>query len=161
MSEPAKEMTMRVLFLVGRILLGGFFLGAGVNHFIHHSAMAHMVAAAGYPFAELAVIGSGTLVFLGGTSILLGAWPRIGAWLIVIFLVFVTPLVNNFWADTNNPQQFADDLNNFTKNVGLLGGVMMSLFIQQPWPYSIDELRARGRTTIPVESEYIRIFRQR
>ncbi|HXZ82033.1 MAG TPA: DoxX family protein [Terriglobales bacterium] len=159
--DTAKETTMKVLLLLGRLLFGGFFLGSGLNHFVHHTALAEMVAAAGYPLPELAVIGSGVLIFLGGASILLGAWPRVGAWLIVIFLVFVTPLVNNFWADVNNPQQFADDLNNFTKNVGLLGGVLMSLFIQQPWPYSVDEMVSRSRQTIPVESEYIRIFRQR
>ncbi len=41
---------MKILFLIGRILFGGFFLTSGLNHFIHHVAMARMVAAGVSPF---------------------------------------------------------------------------------------------------------------
>jgi len=127
---------MKILFLIGRILFGGFFLTSGLNHFIHHVAMARMVAAAGQPFSELSVIGSGLLIFLGGTTILLGAWPRSGSLLIIIFLLVVTPIAHAFWTDAN-PSARAEDINDFSKNVGLLGGAMMILIIPQPWPYSI------------------------
>jgi putative oxidoreductase len=127
---------MKILFLIGRILFGGFFLSAGLNHFVHHAAMAKMVARAGIPLPELAVVGSGLLIFLGGACILLGSWPRVGGWLIIIFLVIVTPMAHHFWADTN-PAARADDLNNFAKNVGLIGGAMMMLMIPQPWSYAI------------------------
>lgn len=67
------------------------------------------------------MIGSGLLIFVGGTSILVGFQPRVGCLLIILFLAVLTPLARNFWAHSN-PAQRADDQNNFTKNAGLLGG---------------------------------------
>jgi putative oxidoreductase len=131
---------MRILFLIGRIVYGGFFLTAGFNHFTHHRALARMVGAGGIPLPELAVIGSGLLIFLGGASLLAGVFPRVGSLLIIIFLLVVTPLAHGFWAHSGNPQQFADDLNNFTKNAGLLGAAMMMLIIPRPWPFSVGGL---------------------
>jgi uncharacterized membrane protein YphA (DoxX/SURF4 family) len=119
------------------------FLASGFNHLTHHAGMARMVAAGGIPHPELAVIGSGLMILLGGASIMLGIWPRIGACLIIIFLAVVTPLAHNFWAHTN-PQQRADDLNNFTKNAALLGGAMAMLIIAEPWPYSLGDLLRRS-----------------
>jgi putative oxidoreductase len=140
---------MKVLFLIGRILFGGFFLTSGLNHFIHHAAMARMVAAGGQPLPELSIIGSGLLIFLGGTSILLGAWPRVGSVLIIIFLLVVTPIAHAFWTDTNSSAR-AEDINDFSKNVGLLGGAMMVLIISQPWPFSITGRVTRRK---PVERD--------
>jgi putative oxidoreductase len=136
-----KSLLMKSLFLIGRILFGGFFLAAGLNHFMHHAAMARMVARGGIPMPELAVIGSGLLIFVGGASILLGFRPRVGCLLIIIFLTAVTPLAHNFWAHSN-PAQRADDLNNFTKNAGLLGGALMMLILPQSWPWSVDAVVA-------------------
>lgn len=124
---------MNTLFLVGRILFGGFFFAAGLNHFTHHAAMARMVARGGIPMPELAVIGSGLLIFVGGASILLGCRLRVGCLLIIIFLAVVTPLAHNFWAHCN-PAQRAGDLNNFTKNAGLLGGALMMLIVPRHGP---------------------------
>jgi putative oxidoreductase len=146
---------MKILFLIGRILFGGFFLTAGLNHLMHHAAMAKMVAGGGIPLPELAVIGSGLLILFGGASILLGAWPRVGGWLIIIFLVIVTPLAHQFWADTN-PAARADDLNNFTKNMGLLGGAMMMLMIPQPWPCSIGSRLTRPKVATLTSSSFMR-----
>jgi putative oxidoreductase len=106
--------------------------------------MAQMVAAAGLPLSELSVMVSGLLILLGGASILLGAWPRARSWLIIIFLLVVTPLAHGFWANTN-PGARADDINNFSKNVALLGGAMIMLIVPQPWPYSIADWLMPGK----------------
>jgi hypothetical protein len=39
-------------------------------------------------------------------------------------LLVATPIAHAFWADTN-PSARAEDINNFSKNVGLLRGAMM------------------------------------
>jgi len=100
---------MKALFLIGRIILGGFFLMSGLGHLTHHAAMAPLVAAKGIPFPDLAVIVSGLLIVLGGASIMLVAWPRVGIGLIIIFLVVVSPIAHNFWA-ASNPNERTDDL---------------------------------------------------
>jgi len=131
---------MDVLFLIGRILFGGFFLFNGVNHFAKRSMMSQYARSKGVPAAGLAVMGSGLLILLGGLSVLLGAWPQIGLWLIVIFLLGVSPMMHNFWAVTDPNQRMADIIN-FMKNMALVGAaLMMQVAISampHPWPFSL------------------------
>jgi uncharacterized membrane protein YphA (DoxX/SURF4 family) len=104
---------MKAVFLIGRLVFGGFFFVAGWNHLTHHAAMARMVARGGIPMPELAVIGSGLMILIVGASILLGWYPRTGCVLIAIFLAVVTPLAHNFW-NTHTAAEQGEALNNFT-----------------------------------------------
>ena len=75
-----------IAFLVGRGIVGGFFLMNGFNHFAQLNMMAGYAKSKGVPAPALAVGGSGVLLFLGGLSLLLGYHPTIGVGLLVIFL---------------------------------------------------------------------------
>ena len=74
-------------------------------------------------------------------SILLGYRAKLGAWLIVLFLVLVTPMMHKFWgvADPNMAQL---QMIMFLKNVSMLGG---ALLISQfgAGPFSLDARRSR------------------
>src|SRR5438034_3388925 len=69
---------MQYLFLAGRVLYGGFFLLAGIDHYRHVQMMTPYAAAKGIPAPRLAVLGSGSLIILGGLSVLLGVRPTWG-----------------------------------------------------------------------------------
>ena len=125
-----------VAFLVGRILIGGFFIIAGFNHFIRLKMMAGYAKMKGTPAPELAVGTSGVLLLLGGLSLLLGFHPTIGVILLVIFLLPTTFMIHNFWA-VQDPQAKMNDLVNFEKNIAILGLLLMTLFITRPWPMSL------------------------
>jgi len=43
----------------------------------------------------------GVISLVGGLSILLGYRAKIGAWLIVVFLLIVTPIMHKFWGLTD------------------------------------------------------------
>jgi putative oxidoreductase len=66
------------LFLLGRVLFGGFFVFNGIHHLVDTATLASFTASKGMPMAEAAVIGTGVLLLIGGFSVLLGVWPRIG-----------------------------------------------------------------------------------
>ncbi len=125
-----------VLLLIGRILYGGFFLISGANHFLKMSSYKPFVASKGVPAPTLAVVGSGSLILLGGLSVLLGFWPYIGLLLIVIFLLGATPPMHSFWKLTD-PMARMNDQINFMKNVALLGAALAMAAIPQPWPFSL------------------------
>lgn len=127
---------MKMLFLIGRILFGGYFLYSGIHHFSQLSMLSGYAASKNVPAPRLAVAGSGLLVFLGGLSILLGTWPHIGAVLIAIFLVGVSPAMHNFWTITEPNQRMAEMIN-FSKNMALLGAALMLLIISEPWVLSL------------------------
>ena len=86
--------------------------------------------------ASIAVPLSGIIALAGGLSILLGYHARIGAWLIVLFLVGVTPAMHNFWA-VKDPMMAQMQMIMFLKNLSMMGG---ALLISQ-WgagPWSLD-----------------------
>ena len=127
---------MELLFVLGRILFGGFFVISGIRHFQHLPMMASFTGQKGMPAPKLAVIVSGLLILLGGLSILLGIRPTWGIIAVTLFMVPVTLIMHNYWADTD---PFAKQMNqvNFLKNVGLLGAAWMLIMVPQPWPMSL------------------------
>ena len=129
---------VRVLFVIGRLIFGGFFLTSGLLDLRHYRFFVPLVAASGVPFPRFAVIFALLLILVGGISVVLGLWPRAGLCFIILFLILVTPIAHAFWARSDR-RQHAADLNDFMKNMALLGGTVMMLVIPQPWPYSIDE----------------------
>lgn len=127
---------MLIGFLIGRIILGLYYISAGLNHFTKLEMSAGHAASKGVPAPKLAVLGSGALLVIGGVSMLIGFQPLIGIAAIVLFLVGVTPVMHDFWSYAD-PQARMNDMIHFTKNVGLLGSALMFLAIPRPWPFAL------------------------
>jgi putative oxidoreductase len=127
---------MNVAFLVGRIIFGAYWLMAAFNHFRNLNYMSEYAKQKGTPSPKLAVAGTGVLLLLGGLSMLLGMLPTIGIALLIIFLVAVSVQIHNYWKiDDAEARQI--DLINFTKNMALVGALLMLLLLPQPWPMSL------------------------
>ncbi len=113
---------MKFLVLIGRVFYSAIFIGSGFEHFSAstlHYAQIHNV-----PNAEILVPFSGALAILGGLSILLGYKARIGAWLIIIFLIPVTLMMHNFWAiNETGPRLMQQTM--FMKNLSMLGAAFL------------------------------------
>jgi putative oxidoreductase len=130
---------MKILFFLGRILAGGFYIYSGIKHFLNLTQLAGFAKTHGVPLPEIAVAGTGLLLFVAGFSFLLGYQPLIGIGAAVLFLVPVTFMMHAFWNMEGAAR--ASNLVNFTKNAGLLGSVLMFLLIPRPWPLSLDKKR--------------------
>jgi putative oxidoreductase len=130
------EVLMQYLFLAGRVLYGGFFLLAGIDHFRYVNMMTPYAGAKGIPAPRVSVLGSGALVLFGGLSILLGVRPAWGVLFVTLFLLPTSLLMHNYWAD-KDPGAKQANLTNFKKNIALLGAAWMFLLIPQPWPLSL------------------------
>jgi putative oxidoreductase len=138
-----KSVSKRAVVLLGRVLFAAVFLSAGPGHFSKQTIA--YAASHGVPFASIAVPLSGIIAVAGGLSILLGYRARLGAWLIVLFLVPVTLTMHNFWA-VHDPMMAQMQFTMFMKNVSMLGG---ALLISQlgTGPLSLD---ARVRVEHPL-----------
>jgi putative oxidoreductase len=125
--------------LVGRILFSTIFIVTGIFHF--SAADIAYAAQAGVPMPGFLVPASGILAMIGGLSILLGYKAKIGAWLVVIFLIPVTLKMHNFWAVTD-PMMQQMQMAMFLKNVTMIGG---ALLISQfgSGPLSLDGRKTR------------------
>src|SRR5437868_7132066 len=93
---PTHGEALRYLAPVGRALFACIFLMAAPGHFTQ-ATIGH-AASQGVPMASVAVPLSGVLALAGGLSILLGYKTRLGAALLILFLVPVTLMMHDFWS---------------------------------------------------------------
>ena len=125
--------------LLGRFLFAAIFLMSSFGHFSDKTI--GYAASQGVPLAQIAVPISGLIALAGGLSILVGYKAKIGAWLLVLFLVPVTFMMHRFWG-IGDPQASQMQMIMFMKNISMLGG---ALLITQfgAGPASLDARRQR------------------
>lgn len=117
---------MLALFIIGRILLGGFFIYSGVNHFAKLNGMTGYAKAKRLPFPALAVGLSGLMLLVGGLMILFNFHIIIGFWILVIFMVFATLTMHQFWMEKDPAHRQAESIG-FLKNIALIGALLMMI----------------------------------
>ena len=138
-SAAARSFPQGAVVVLGRFFYVLIFLMAGPNHFFKQTI--GFAASQGVPLASIAVPLSGVMAIAGGLSILLGYRAKLGAWLIVLFLIPVTLMMHKFWT-VQDPMMAQVQMILFMKNVAMLGG---ALLISQfgAGPFSLDARRSR------------------
>ena len=113
---------MKFVLLLGRVLFSSIFIIRGICHF-SQNAMQHAMTMQ-VPMPSILVPLSGILAIIGGVSILLGYKARIGAWILIIFLVPVTYIMHQYWTETD---MFSTMMHQycFMKNAALVGTCFM------------------------------------
>jgi putative oxidoreductase len=129
---------MEIAFLVGRIILGVFYLFNASNHFARLEMLSGYAASKRVPAPKLTTFVSGVLLLVGGLSVLLGVYPVVGVVALAVFLIPVTFWMHDFWA-VQDPMQRTIQMVNFTKNLALLGAALTLLAVPQPWPLSLGK----------------------
>ena len=137
-GAEARSLPQGAVVVLGRFFFALIFLMAGANHFSKQTI--GFAASQGVPLASIAVPLSGVLAIAGGLSILLGYRAKLGAWLIVLFLVPVTLMMHKFWT-VQDPMMAQIQMVLFMKNVTMLGS---ALLISQfgAGPFSLDARRS-------------------
>ena len=115
-SSETRRIPKGATVLLGRGFFSLIFVVAGFNHFSKQTIA--YAASQGVPLASIAVPLSGIITIVGGLSILLGYRAKVGAWLITLFLVGVTPM-HNFWA-VHDPLMGQIQMIMFMKNITCL-----------------------------------------
>jgi putative oxidoreductase len=133
------------VLLVGRVIFSVFFIFSGYNHLANVGMMAQYTASQGVPAPQLAVVVTGVMLLVGGLSILLGWQVKVGALLLVLFLVPVSFFMHRFWG-VADPMVAQNQMGHFFKNITLAGAALMiyALAALYPgrWPYSVGPRRA-------------------
>ena len=106
--------------LVSRVLLSGIFLFSGANKILGFSATQAHMAGVGMKMTGLFLVLAILLELTGGLFVLLGFFPRLGALLLIAFLVPATLVFHRNVADPVQAIQLA-------KNVAIMGGLFAIL----------------------------------
>ncbi len=117
---------MDVVFWIGRVMVGVYFLFNAFNHFAQLDMMTGYAQSKGVPAPKMAVLVSGLLLTIGGLSLLFWQYLFYGLLALVVFFLPVTFMMHNFWA-VEDPQAKMMEMVNFTKNMALLGFVLIVL----------------------------------
>jgi putative oxidoreductase len=128
-----QEAHMREILLFGRILFALVFIFSGFSHFTEPTI--GYAASQGVPFAGLLVPLSGLMAIVGGLSVALGYYPKIGAWLIAAFLVPITLAMHAFWTIADPAMAQVQQVM-FLKNLSMLGGALAFAYFGSG-PYSL------------------------
>jgi putative oxidoreductase len=123
---------MEFVFLLGRLIFGGYFVMQGINHFVQKRSLSEYARAKHVASPELAVSLSGALLVASGLCIVLGIFVDIALLALVVFLFITSVVMHAFWKDTD-PMMKMNNHINFMKNMALLGASLMMLSIES-WP---------------------------
>ena len=115
------DLSSTLLFL-GRLLLGGAFVFAGLRNIQNAAFLTGLMAARGVPQARLALWAGIVLQIIAGVLVMAGLWTAIACAVLVLFLIVATPMFHNFW-DHQGPDR-ASRINGVVGNVALGGGFL-------------------------------------
>lgn len=113
---------MKIIVLIGRILFSLVFIVKSFEHFTGEKIQE--AVANGVPMPQLLVPLAGVIALVGGLSILFGFKAKLGAWLLVIFLLPVSIYMHQFWTASSS---FGEMMHSycFWKNISMLGASLM------------------------------------
>jgi uncharacterized membrane protein len=111
--------------VAGRVMFTLIFFLSGVTHFTSLSDYVALMPAA-IPFRAFWVIVSGVVELIGATLIVTNRAPRLGGWLIVLFLVPVTCTVHGVKMLTDPDAQMRQiQVSFFLKGVAMTGAALL------------------------------------
>lgn len=110
------------LLFLGRLLLGGAFVFAGLRNVQNEIFLTGLMAARGVPQAKLVLWAGIVLQTIAGALVMAAVWTAIASAVLALFLIAATPMFHNFW-DHQGPDR-ASRINGFVGNVALAGGFL-------------------------------------
>lgn len=116
-----------IVILIARALFSLTFVRAAVEHLADIEHTTDRVSSAGFPFPRVMGIMAFILALLGGLSVLLGYDTRLGAVMLVVFLVPVTLSFHRFWGKGER-QRGPKQVQRFLNSVALIGGALAFLY---------------------------------
>ena len=127
---------MEYLFVLGRVLLGGYFVMSGYSHFKNVKMLAGYAQSKGVPMPSAAVLLTGFMRIVGGLGIFFGVYIELSVLLLAVFLIVTSFSMHQYWKVTDQMAKMSESVN-FKKNMALLGAIIMLLAIPLPWALSL------------------------
>jgi putative oxidoreductase len=107
---------------LGRVLVGGVFLFAGLRNARNVPLLTSLMKARGVPFARPALFAGIATEIIGGAALLAAVFVPFAVAALVLFVLLATPMFHNFWSQQGLERATA--LNGFVANVAITGGLL-------------------------------------
>jgi len=136
-----------VASLFGRLMIATIFLMSAVGNKIpNFNDVAAYMASEGVPMPQVALAGAIVFLIVGSLSVIAGFKIRLGAALLLVFLVLATYFFHDFWKFEGQEQQM--QMIQFMKNLSLMG-TMVFLMANGAGRMSLDAMLAARKADQP------------
>lgn len=115
---------MSTLFVVCQIVLGGYFVVAGMKHFTKAKDLIGYASFKKVPMPAVAVYVSGAVLVLGGLGIATQQQLFWSYSLLAVTLVIFAVTIHTFWS-TADAQAKITDMIQFQKNIAIAAALLM------------------------------------
>jgi len=133
-----------ILSVTGRLFLSFIFLMSAVGNKIPNFAdVAKHMGAEGIPAPQLMLVGAIVFLLAGSASLILGFKARIGASLLLVFLILATYFFHDFWTLASDSPAYQQQMIHFMKNIALMGAMLL-VMANGVGPMSLDAQADRG-----------------
>lgn len=130
--------TQGMAALIGRICFSTIFIVAGYHKLAAYSATVAVMTSKGIPMAEWLIVGAIILELGGGILVLLGYKARLGALMLLLFIIPVSYYFHSFWG--YGPEEMVNQMHHFMKNLAMMGGALYIMAFG-PGVFSLDKMK--------------------
>ncbi len=130
-----------IVTVIGRVFLSAIFLLSAVGQDIpQFGAVTQMMGSVGVPIPSVMLAGAIAFLIAGSLSVILGFHARIGASLLIVFLILATYYFHPFWR-LEGAEQLQQNIE-FMKNLSM-AGAMLFIVANGSGAWSLDRVRFR------------------
>lgn len=115
--------TGELVVVLGRVLLGGLFVVAGIRHFFVMPAVLAPMTARGIPRSREVLVAGSIFEIAAGMLLVLGiftVWTALG---LALFTIVASWMLLDFWNKQGPPRHGA--INGLLGNAGVIGGLLI------------------------------------
>jgi len=112
-----------VLLIVGRVLLGGYFVAAGIRHFYIVPVVSQAIAQRGLPAPRFVLMFGTMFQIVAGSLLIVGILVPVAALGLVIFTMAASVMLLNFWSMQGAAREAA--VNGWKSNFAVMGGLLI------------------------------------
>jgi putative oxidoreductase len=113
-----------LFFIVGRTLLGLYFIGSGLGKVFEFTATLALMRVKGVPFSLVLLPLTIFIQLIGGIFLILGKNLRLASFILFGLTICINIFIHNFWALNGDPSQ-AHEIQNFIKNLAIAAGLLV------------------------------------
>ena len=119
----------RILYMLARFCMALIFIVAGVRKVMGYEGTVKYFGGIGLPMPEIVAPLVMLIEIGGGLLLLFGFRTEIVAWILALFTAGTAVIAHQFWAV--DAAQFGNQLNNFLKNLAMVGGFLAIIVIER------------------------------
>jgi len=129
----------KACLLVGRFLLGSYFVLPGIQKVVQYERMTDEMLAHSVPVTNLLLPLTIAIQLIAGLAIIIGFKTKYAAILLAGLTLIISVFMHDFWGMVDGMER-SHEMQNFVKNMAIMAGLLI-ITAQGTGGISIDDMR--------------------